>query len=148
MTSVNLYSMKNSKAAHVNGNGSRRSLLLRAYFLTIPKGISSMKLRQSIAIVTAVIGFSLYASSANAFDCPNQFTAAQAKIDMAAKAVESLSGQRKAEVHMLLDDAKMWLSSAKHNHAKPQGKMDHGRSIAKAISAGGYADAAVTLAGK
>ena len=36
---------------------------------------------------------------------------------------------------MALDDAKMFLVGAKHNHEKPQGKMDH-------------AEAALILAGK
>ena len=47
-----------------------------------------------------------------------------------------------ALVHALLDDAKMLLAGAKHNHAKPQGKYDHARAIAKADAAKGSANAA------
>ncbi len=83
-----------------------------------------------------------------AFECPKHFKAAQAAIDKATTAVKKLSGQPKAEVHMVLDDAKMFLVGAKHNHEKPQGKMDHARAIAKADSARGQAEAALILAGK
>jgi len=47
-----------------------------------------------------------------------------------------------ARVHALLDDARMLLVGAKHNHEKPQGAYDHARSIAKAEFARGYAVAA------
>ena len=47
-----------------------------------------------------------------------------------------------AQVHMLLDDAKMLLAGAKHNHEKPQGAYDHARAIAKADAALGYAKGA------
>ena len=89
--------------------------------------------------------------SAQAFECPKHFTAAQAAID---KVVGDMKGEMsksmaragmKAEmvlVHALLDDAKMRLASARHNHAKPQGRYDHARSIAKADAALGYAVAA------
>ena len=46
---------------------------------------------------------------------------------------------------MLLDDAKMVLAGARHNHEKPQGRLDHARAIAKADSARGYAVAADML---
>ena len=50
-------------------------------------------------------------------------------------------------VHTLLDDAKMLLHSAKHNHEKPAvGSYDHARSLAKADSAKAYAEAAEALA--
>ena len=42
----------------------------------------------------------------------------------------------------LLDDAKSRLTSAKHNHEKPQGAYDHAHAIAKADAALGYAKAA------
>ncbi|MFQ5683349.1 MAG: hypothetical protein ACE5HC_08775 [Candidatus Binatia bacterium] len=60
--------------------------------------------------------------------------------------MKKLSGQPKAEVHMLLDDANMLLKGTRHNHAKPQGKLDHAGAIAKAESARGYAEAALVLA--
>lgn len=100
--------------------------------------------------------FSLFAAAlaflipvnARAFECPKHFREAQAAIEKATAAVKKLSGQAKAEVHMVLDDAKMLLNGAQHNHEKPQGKMDHARAIAKADSARGYAEAALILAGK
>ncbi len=53
--------------------------------------------------------------------------------------------EQMALVHALLDDAKTRLTSAKHNHAKPQGAYDHARAIAKADAALGYATAADML---
>ncbi len=47
-----------------------------------------------------------------------------------------------ALIHALLDDAKMRLTSARNNHAKPQGAYDHARAVAKAHAARGYAVAA------
>ncbi len=49
---------------------------------------------------------------------------------------------------MLLDDAKMLLNGGRHNHEKPQGKMDHARAIARATSAQAHAEAALILASK
>ncbi len=88
---------------------------------------------------------------AQAFECPKHFTKAQAAID---KVVGDMKGEMsksmadagmKAEmvlIHALLDDAKMRLASARHNHKKPQGRYDHARAIAKADAAQGYAVAA------
>ncbi len=93
----------------------------------------------------------LVPSGAQAFECPKRFTAAQAAID---KVVGDMKGEMsksmaragmKAEmvlIHAMLDDAKMRLTSARHNHAKPQGRYDHARAIAKAEAARGYAVAA------
>ncbi len=64
---------------------------------------------------------------------------------LAARALAMARAGMKAEmvlIHVLLDDAKMRLSSARHNHAKPQGRYDHARAIAKAEAARGYAVAA------
>lgn len=102
-----------------------------------------------ISVVFGLVVFSLVLGTARpvaAFECPNQFKAAAAEIGKAVAAVKGLSGQKKKEAHILLDDAKMWLASARHNHAKPQGRLDHGRAVAKAITAAGYAKAAVALA--
>ena len=88
-------------------------------------------------------------TGAQAFDCPNRFDAAQAAIDKVIgdmKAMEGkMTGEQHALVHALLDDAKMLLAGAKHNHEKPQGAYDHARSVAKATSAGAYAEAADIL---
>ncbi len=96
--------------------------------------------------MTVFLGFS---GTVSAFDCPNRFAAAQSSIDMAKHAAMGMSSaDRKKQVHMLIDDAKMLLNGAKHNHEKPQHKLDHARSMAKAGSAKAYADAAAVLATK
>ncbi len=89
--------------------------------------------------------------TANAFECPKHFVKAQAAID---KVIEDMKGEmsksmakagmrpQMALVHALLDDAKMHLTGARHNHEKPQGAYDHARAIAKADAARGYAVAA------
>jgi len=82
-----------------------------------------------------------------AFECPNRFKEAQAAIDkvtgdMGGEMSKMMKKEDMALVHALLDDAKMLLAGAKHNHEKPQGRYDHARSIAKAKAAIGYAEAA------
>ncbi len=104
-----------------------------------------MKVQSTLAFLIA-FGVS---GSAAAFDCPNKFKSAQASIDAATGAIDGISDDnQKKQVHMLLDDAKMLLHGAKHNHEKPQHKLDHARSMAKADSAKAYADAAAVLASK
>ncbi len=109
-----------------------------------------MKLGTLMAFI-AVLALGQLPSTANAFACPGHFAAAQAAIDKVTKDMKGeMSKKMKAAgmaadmalVHALLDDAKMWLAGAKHNHAKPQGKYDHGRAIAKADAAKGSATAA------
>ena len=84
-----------------------------------------------------------------AFECPKHFAAAQEQIDKVAGEMEamgdSMDKEKMALVHALLDDAKMLLSGAEHNHQKPQGGYDHARAIAKADAARGYAFAADLL---
>lgn len=91
----------------------------------------------------------LLSSSVQAFECPKHFEAAQKTIDKVSADMEgmgeSMEQQDRALVHALLDDAKSLLSSAQHNHEKPQGAYDHARAIAKADSAHGYATAADML---
>ena len=89
--------------------------------------------------------------AASAFECPKHFVKAQAAID---KVIGDMKGEMSksmakagmraemALIHAMLDDAKMRLASARHNHAKPQGRYDHARAIAKADAAQGYAVAA------
>ncbi len=84
--------------------------------------------------------------SAQAFECPKHFAAAQVAIDnVAANMKADIPWKRpedKALVHALLDDAKSRLASAKHNHEKPQSAYDYARAIAKADAALDYAKAA------
>ncbi len=83
--------------------------------------------------------------TANAFECPKHFAAAQAAIDNVLEGMKGMEGmdmKDMASLHSLVDDAKMVLASAIHNHEKPQGAFDHARAIAKAKTALAYAEAA------
>lgn len=87
---------------------------------------------------------------AMAFECPTHFSETQALIDkvtadMGGDMSAQMPREQMAEVHTLLDDAKMLLAGAKHNHEKPQGPYDHARAIAKADAALAYARAADIL---
>ena len=64
-------------------------------------------------------------------------------IDSATTTMKTMSEKSNANlVHTLLDDAKMLLHSAKHNHENSAaGTYDHARSLAKADSAKAYAEA-------
>ena len=109
-----------------------------------------MQIKWFIGVLSLAVALLFMAKSAQAFECPKHFTAAQAAID---KVLGDMKGGMSkmmpkadmAQVHMLLDDAKMILAGAKHNHEKPQGRLDHARAIAKADSARGYAVAADML---
>ena len=101
-----------------------------------------------VFVIAMVVSMS---SRAEAFECPKHFKTAQVAID---KVMGDMKGDMsqamakagmKAEmalIHALLDDAKMLLAGAKHNHEKPQGAYDHARAIAKADAARGSAVAA------
>ena len=102
-----------------------------------------MKLGTLMAFI-AILALGLLPSTANAYGCPKAMAEAQAAIDKVTNDMKSMK-MSKSElflVHALLDDAKMTLAGAKHNPAKPQGKYDHGRAIAKAEAAKGSAVAA------
>lgn len=86
---------------------------------------------------------------ASAFECPKHIEKAQDAIDQAAAAMAKLPKDKQGEVHTLVDDAKMFLGSAKHNHEKPAaGALDHARAIAKAEAAASFATAAQILASR
>ncbi len=105
----------------------------------------------TFAIAVTALATVFPSGPVNAFECPRHFTKAQAAID---KVIGDMKGEMSksmaragmkadmALVHAMLDDAKMRLASARHNHAKPQGRYDHARAIAKADAAQGYAVAA------
>lgn len=108
-----------------------------------------MKHAWLVALLMLAIALSL-PSVAGAFECPKHFAAAQAAIDkvtgdMTPEMMKMMKKEDMALVHALLDDAKMLLAGAKHNHEKPQGAYDHARAIAKAVAAKGYAEAADIL---
>ncbi len=91
-----------------------------------------------------------FGGAAAAFGCPASIDEAQAMIDkvtadMGGEMSKSMPKEQMILVHVLLDDAKMRLNSAIHNHEKSQGVYDHARAIAKANAALGYARAADIL---
>jgi hypothetical protein len=101
--------------------------------------------------VGALSGALLFAGSqAYAFECPVHFQQADAAIATAMEAMKAMpDGANKGLVHTLIDDAKAFLASGKHNHEKPAaGGYDHARSIAKAKAAIGYAEAAEMMASR
>lgn len=101
---------------------------------TIPK---------AIAVAALVAGF---APAAHAFECPTLFDKAEQEIEKASAAMDDMQGDN-ALVHTLIDDARMLLESARHNHEQPAaGGYDHARAIARSKSAIGHAEAARTLA--
>jgi len=105
-----------------------------------------MKRMSTLLVSGLLVGLS---GAAQAFDCPNRFDAAQAAIEKAEAAMKGMSDEAQMkQVHMLIDDAKMLLHGARHNHEKPQHKLDHARAMAKAGSAEAYAEAAAVLASK
>ena len=97
------------------------------------------------ALLTAALGF---ASTSWAFSCPKHFKDAQAAIDSATTTMMAMSDKGKLGlVHTLIDDAKMNLYGAKHNHEKPAaGNYDHARALAKAHAATTLAHTAEDLA--
>ncbi len=101
-------------------------------------------------VVAAFLAFGL-PSVAQALGCPASFKDAKAAIAKAKAAMEPfMKTQAKSQnmrmIHILIDDAKMLLTSGIHNHEKSQGLFDHARAIAKAKSAEGYANAAEVFA--
>ena len=106
-----------------------------------------MKVKRWLMASTATLMLLLPWGAAQAFECPKHFAGAQAAIDKVAGDMKGdmskkMGKEDMALVHALLDDAKSRLSSAKHNHEKPQGLFDHARAIAKAEAARGSAVAA------
>ena len=109
-------------------------------------GKKSMKIQIAAAVAVVVLTFQAQ-GAAQAFECPKRFAAAQAAIDkvkgdMGGDMSKKMPKEQMALVHALIDDAKTRLTSAKHNHEKPQGIYDHARAIAKSDAAKGYAVAA------
>lgn len=105
-------------------------------------------MRRSI-VVLAVVPILLVFSASAAFPwgCPVVLKQAEDALDTAAAAMAKLPPDKQGLVHTLIDDAKMLLESAKHNHEKPAaGLYDHARAIGKANAALGYATAAEGLA--
>jgi hypothetical protein len=105
-------------------------------------------MRKAIATTVFVGTILAFNTTAWGFQCPTDFETADAAIASAMTAMKGMSDKdQMGLVHTLIDDAKMMLASAKHNHEKPAaGALDHARSIAKARAAQGYAEAAEIMA--
>ena len=105
-------------------------------------------MRKTIATAFIAGAMLAFSSPAWAFQCPTDFEAADAAIAGAMTAMKAMSDKNQMGLtHTLIDDAKMMLASAKHNHKKPAaGALDHARAIAKARAAMGYAQAATMMA--
>ena len=104
-----------------------------------------MKTTVMMMIIAAAL---LISSNSYAFECPKHFKAAQQAIDKITQDMKGMGMMPKHElalVHAMVDDAKMLLKAAIHNHQKPQGLPDHARAIAKADAARGQAFAADIL---
>ena len=103
-----------------------------------------MKVRLLLA-ASAVVLVTQTPWSAQAFECPKHFTAAQVAIDKVAADIEADIPWKRTEdkglVRALLDDAKSRLASAKLSHENSLDAYDHARAIAQADSALGYAKA-------
>ncbi len=109
-----------------------------------------MKITWLVGVVSVAVALQFMPKSVQAYGCPKAIGAAQdvidkVKGDMGGDMSKQMPKEQMALVHGLLDDAKMILAGAKHNHEKPQGRIDHARAIAKADSALGYARAADIL---
>ncbi len=109
-----------------------------------------MKAKRLLMATAATLMFLAPWGAAQAFECPKHFAAAQAAIDkvmgdMGGDMSKQMPKEQMALVHALLDDAKTHLTSARHNHEKPQGIYDHARALGKSDAALAYAQAADML---
>jgi len=99
--------------------------------------------------VSTTVAMLLSSSSAFSFECPQHIATAEQQIAKVMADMEGMQAMMSPEdmllVHVLLDDARMLLEGARHNHDMPQGAFDHARAIAKADSALGQATAADIL---
>ena len=102
-----------------------------------------MKLKLMLAAFALPLIFST-PSVAKEFECAKHIEAAEDAIDAANDSMIGLkSDLHMTRGHILLDEAKMYLSGAQHNCAKPQHDFDRARASSKADAAKGYADAAL-----
>ncbi len=104
----------------------------------------------STFVTTLLLSMLLYATptlAGDAFQCAEHIANAEAAIHRAHEVMETLPKKRRWLVHTMIDDAKMWLHSSKHNMEKPAAKaFDLARSRAKADAARALAEAAELLA--
>ncbi len=103
-------------------------------------------MKKSKRLAGLLFGLS-FSGSLLAMDCSLQVNEATTAVNGAAEVLKAMpDGALKKEVHMLLDDAKMYLMGAQHNMDKPQGDLDIARCMGKAGAAVGFAQAAKALA--
>lgn len=90
-----------------------------------------------------------FGGAAAAYECPKHIADTQALIWRVSAQVESQQERMPSDmvrlVHALIDDARMLLGAARHDHEEPQGPFDHARAFAKADAALGHARAAEIL---
>ncbi len=104
-------------------------------------------MRAIASLFAGALLIALVSTPAFAYECPKHFEAAEAAIKRATEAMEAMPHNHMWMVHTLLDDAKMLLHSATHNHEKPAaGGYDHARALAKADASRGIAEAAELVA--
>lgn len=102
-----------------------------------------------LAIGIALVVPLLMARPAAAFECPKYIVSAQAAADKLHDLMKTMKGKMPARdirfVHSILDDARMFIGGAKHNHKEALGYRDHVNAIIRAHQARGQVIAATIL---
>ncbi len=95
-------------------------------------------LAMGFALVTPL----LMARPAQAYECPKHIASAQATLDKLHDLMKTMKGKMPARdirfVHGILDDARMFIGGAKHNHQEALGYRDHVNAIIRAHQARGH----------
>ncbi len=109
-----------------------------------------MKLKWMLAVAVAALLLQ-FSPTAQAFECPKHFAAAQAAIEKAtARTIGMESKMSKEGITMVqshIVHAKMTQAEAKFHHENPEGRRHHAHAIMRANAARGHALAAVALHG-
>ena len=91
-----------------------------------------------LLIATTVSLLSLVSWSAQAFECPVHFAAAQAAIDKASMQIRVMKGKLPLIARAHLREARMTLKEALYHHSQ-KGDYHHSRAIVRAHEAQGHA---------
>ncbi len=107
-----------------------------------------MKLKWMLAVAVAALLLQ-FSPTAQAFECPKHFAAAQAAIEKATASIIGMESKMSKEgstmVQSHIAHAKMTLAEAKFHHEKPEGLRHHAHAILRANTARGHALVAVSL---
>ena len=102
-----------------------------------------------LAIGIALVTPFLMARPAAAFECSKYILSAQAAVDELHDLLKTMKGKMRARdtrfVHSVLDDARMFIGGATHNHEEALGYRDHVNAIIRAHQARGQVIAATNL---